>query len=512
MRSHHHSSWTIVVVMAMLPVLTACGSEQSAPVPGSLTLVSGDAQTAQVGSVLAQALSVEVRDDAGAAMPDITVSWTIATGGGSVSPASSTTGANGQTTTLWTLGGSAGAQSVRANAAGFTVTFTATGVAGPAAQVAVTPEQSTLDALQATLQLTAEVQDASGNSVGGDITWASGDEAVLTIDATGLATAVANGTATVTATSGALVGTVTLTVAQAAATVLVTPEDPIVPIGGTQQLAAAVSDANGNPIVGAAFTWSSSDQAVATSDAAGLVTAVAEGTATVTAASGNASGGVTVTVILVPPPFVPDVDQNVSGTMTVAEFTIPAGVTITATSDLVINATGPVQIDGAVVGDCVAVTVNGSAVVVVTGVVDNDCTGVVGEDIPGINIVGGGEMTFDGAVLTSAGDINLGNAPAALAAAGAVLAPSLDASSTSLPDEPCTFQGLGARINRNDGRDGAPSAAVAKDGSGGGNITVRCAGALNLLGTTFTAGDGGKGGRRHQPDWKCQGGVWRVGR
>ncbi len=233
MRSYRRQSWA-VVLLAMLPVLSVCGSDQSAPVPGSLTLVSGDAQTAQVGSMLPQPLSVEVRDDAGAPMAGIAVSWTVASGGGSVSAATSTTGPNGQTTATWTLGGSAGTQSVRAAAAGFTVTFMATGTAGPAAQVAVTPEQSTLGALQATLQLTAEVQDASGNPVGGDVTWASSDEAVLTIDATGLATALTNGTATVTATSGTLEGTATLTVAQAATTVLVTPEDPTIAIGGTQ--------------------------------------------------------------------------------------------------------------------------------------------------------------------------------------------------------------------------------------------------------------------------------------
>ena len=267
-----------------------------------------------------------------------------------------------------------------------------------------------------------------------------------------------------------------------------------------------MSDANGNPIVGAAVIWSSSDQAVATVDAAGLVTAVAEGTSTVTATSGTASGSVTVTVILVPDPFVPAADEDVGGTMTVAELTIPAGVTITATSALVINATGPVQIDGAVMGDCVAVTVNGSASVVVTGVVDNDCTGDVGEDIPGLNIVGSGEMTFDGAVLTSAGDINLGNDGAALAAAGAVLAPSLDASSTALPDEPCTYRVFGAGISRNDGRDGGPSASMGGDGSRGGNITVRCTGGLKLLGTTFTAGDGGKGGDATNPIGSATGG------
>ncbi|GMR13991.1 MAG: hypothetical protein BMS9Abin29_2218 [Gemmatimonadota bacterium] len=507
MRSHRRTSWAVLVLMSLLPTLSACGGDQSAPVPGSMTLVSGDAQTAQVGTVLAQVLGVEVRDDAGAPMSGVTVSWTVAGGGGSVSAASSTTSANGQTTTTWTLGGSAGAQSVRAAAAGFTVTFTATAQAGPAAQVAVTPAQSTLDALQATVQLTAEVQDGFGNPVGGDITWASGDDAVLTVDVTGLATAVANGTATVTATSGALEGTAALTVAQAAATVAVTPEDPIIAIGGTQLLAAAVSDANGNPMAGAAVTWSSADEAIATVDAAGLVTAVAEGSATVTGTSGNASGGVTVTVILVPLPFVPAGDGDVSGTMNVAEVTIPAGVTITATSDLVINATGPVKIDGNLMGDCVAVTVNGSGAVVVTGVVDNDCASIVVEPAPSLTIAGGGAMNFNGAALRSTGDINIGNDLSALAALGPGLSRSPFANSIAqAAPQPCTFEGSGAGITQNDGLSGADGITTGIAGRRGSDVNVSCTGAVNLSGTDFSAGSGGAGGDATNPGGSATGG------
>ena len=34
MRSHRCPSWAILVVMSVLPILSACGSDQSAPVPG----------------------------------------------------------------------------------------------------------------------------------------------------------------------------------------------------------------------------------------------------------------------------------------------------------------------------------------------------------------------------------------------------------------------------------------------------------------------------------------------
>ncbi len=497
MRSVRRPSWAVFVLMSLLPLLSACGSDQSAPVPGSLILIGGDAQTAQVGTVLGQMLTVEVRDETGVPMSGITVSWTVAGGGGSVSAASSTTGAGGQTTTAWTLGGNSGAQSVRAGASGFTVTFTATGQAGPAARVAVTPGQSTLNALQATLQLTAEVQDAFGNPVGGDITWASGDEAVLTVDATGLATAVANGAATVTATSGALEGTAALTVAQAASTVVVTPEDPIIAIGGTQQLAAAASDANGNPIVGAAFTWSSSDDAVATVDAAGLVSAVVEGTATLTATSGNASGGVTVMVILVPLPFTPTTDQDVGGTMTVGELMIPAGVTITATSDLVINATGPVQIDGSLVGDCVAVSVDGAGSLTITGSVSNVCNAMEPVTTPSLTLQASEAIVVVGATIESSGDLTISNVEAGAAALRAGRVSFLRGRASARVPANCSYGSTKIFASRNrfgTNASGAFGMPKGEDGPPGKGVALFCSGDASLTGVTLRAGRGGDGG------------------
>ncbi len=67
-------------------------------------------------------------------------------------------------------------------------------------------------------------------------------------------------------------------------------------LGATEQLTAEVRDQNGQPMAGAAVTWSSSDASVATVDAQGLATAAGNGTATITATAGSASGSATVTV------------------------------------------------------------------------------------------------------------------------------------------------------------------------------------------------------------------------
>jgi hypothetical protein len=81
------------------------------------------------------------------------------------------------------------------------------------------------------------------------------------------------------------------------ATVSVTPSSPTITGLGTTQQLTATGYAGGTPVAGVAFTWSSSNAAVATVNAAGLVTAVGAGTATITAtAPGGASAGTLVTV------------------------------------------------------------------------------------------------------------------------------------------------------------------------------------------------------------------------
>jgi len=69
-------------------------------------------------------------------------------------------------------------------------------------------------------------------------------------------------------------------------------------LGATEQLTATVKDQNGATMSGASVTWSSSSASVATVSSSGLVTAVANGTTTITATSGMANTGVDVTVEL----------------------------------------------------------------------------------------------------------------------------------------------------------------------------------------------------------------------
>src|SRR6266498_1021210 len=165
------------------------------------------------------------------------------------------------------------------------------------ASVAVTPPSATIPQGQ-TLQLTATPIDTSGAPMTGQaVAWASSNGAVATVTGSGLVSAMAPGLATITATSGGKSGTAAITVTSVpVAAVDVAPAVATIPQGQTTQLTATPKDAAGNPLAGRAVTWASSNGAVATVNNSGLVSALAAGSATITATSEGQSGSAAVTV------------------------------------------------------------------------------------------------------------------------------------------------------------------------------------------------------------------------
>ena len=163
--------------------------------------------------------------------------------------------------------------------------------------VAVSPARAELMALGETVQLTAEVRDQNaGVMAGTTVTWSS--TGVATVDASGLVTAAGNGTASIMARAGEALGTAVVTVMQSVVSVEVSPStETITALGSTLQLAAEAFDENGHAVAGTEFLWESSDGAVVTVDSLGLVTAVENGEATITARAGNAEGTAVVTVM-----------------------------------------------------------------------------------------------------------------------------------------------------------------------------------------------------------------------
>jgi hypothetical protein len=161
----------------------------------------------------------------------------------------------------------------------------------PVAQVEVTPAGAELRVgeMQA---FSVTVRDASGEELTGrSVSWASDAPSVATVDGDGVVTAVAPGTATLEATSEGVSGAATLTVTpKPVAQVEVTPAGAELRVGETQAYAVTVRDASGEELRGRPVSWTSDAPSVATVDGAGVVTAVAPGTATIAATSEGVSG------------------------------------------------------------------------------------------------------------------------------------------------------------------------------------------------------------------------------
>ncbi len=168
-----------------------------------------------------------------------------------------------------------------------------------ATTITVTPSSHTLEAISATVQLSATVKDQNNNTMTGQtVTWSSGNTAVATVNAQGLVTAVSNGSAQITARSGNASGTASITVSEPMATrITITPSSrTLEAIGETVQLMATVRDQRNNVMTGQTVTWSSGDDAVATVSEEGLVTAVSNGMVDITAQSGSLSSTATISV------------------------------------------------------------------------------------------------------------------------------------------------------------------------------------------------------------------------
>jgi uncharacterized protein YjdB/alpha-tubulin suppressor-like RCC1 family protein len=155
-----------------------------------------------------------------------------------------------------------------------------------------------------TIQLGAVVRDASGHELSNrTLSWVSSDPATATVDLSGAVTAKRAGRARITATSEGKTGTVELTIGPAAAgaaaavaSVVIAPVNQPLEVGGTLQLSAAVKDSKGAELADRPIVWSTSDQAVATVNSTGLVSAAAGGSVTITASSESKSGSVKLTV------------------------------------------------------------------------------------------------------------------------------------------------------------------------------------------------------------------------
>ena len=165
-------------------------------------------------------------------------------------------------------------------------------------KVTVTPAFAELSALEATVQLSAQVLDQDGNTMATvSVSWSTSNASVAAVDPEGLVTAADNGSATVSATAGAASGSAAVTVAQMVSIVTLTPSVDSVVEADTVRLMAEAFDANGHAVTASEFTWTSGDTLVAIVDTVGLVTGLAVGEVEITATSSGAKGSADLTVV-----------------------------------------------------------------------------------------------------------------------------------------------------------------------------------------------------------------------
>lgn len=154
----------------------------------------------------------------------------------------------------------------------------------PVTNVSVEPKTATLD-IGDTQQLSANVLPSDTDNK--KVSYSTGSDAIATVSDTGLVTAVGEGTTDITVTTedGNKVDTATITVNAAVINVTGVTVDPktlSLEVGKTQQLTPTVEPSNASY---KAVSFTSSDDAIATVDDEGLVTAVAAGNADITVES-----------------------------------------------------------------------------------------------------------------------------------------------------------------------------------------------------------------------------------
>ena len=308
--------------------VTSASFTVTAGAPAALAAVSTLSQSAAAGTAVSAPPSVRVSDAGGNPVSGVAVTFAVASGGGSTSPASGgtvSTNASGLATlSSWTLGTTAGANSVTATVAGLTgspVTFNATGTAGAPAQLALTTQPAgAVSGSAFTTQPVVEIRDANGNRV------TTASLAVTATRVTGSATL--GGTVTVTAVSGIATftnlslgglgtGSHTLSFTTTSPALSITSASFPVAAGAASAIAAAsavtqsavagtavsappsvrVTDAGGNPVSGAVVTFTVAGGGGSTSPASGgTVSTNASGLATLTSWTlGSTAGANSVT-------------------------------------------------------------------------------------------------------------------------------------------------------------------------------------------------------------------------
>ena len=154
------------------------------------------------------------------------------------------------------------------------------------------------------------------------ITWDSSNPEIVSVDADGMITGVAEGTAVVSATCGSAMAFCTVTVTPIKAeSISLDRSEMTLNAGDTETLVATILPVE---VADKNVIWTSSDESVAEVSLAGVVTAIAPGTAVITAEVDGIVAECTVTVLAVEA-------EGITLSDTAIEITVPDTYQLTAT-------------------------------------------------------------------------------------------------------------------------------------------------------------------------------------
>ena len=367
---------TAIATVSPAGVVTAhaVGSTQVAASANGVSAIAAiDVRPAPVATVVVEpatravvlgqtaSLTATTRDASAAPLAGRAVKWSTSDG------AIATVSSSGDVTGI-----ALGTATITATSEGVSGSATVTVTRVPVATVSITPASGTVTVGQ-TATLSAGVKDANGVVVSDRVVvWSSSDSRIVTVSTSGVVRGVAPGLAVITATSEGVSGTAAVAVVSVAVgRVTVLPTSVIVRRGATTLLTATVSDVNGAVMPDQQVGWSSSNTAVASVSATGVVTGNAVGTATITATSGGKSATAAVTVqppvafVIVSPGLVfmrkggtvqldavaYDADGNRLGGRTITWTSNDPGIaTVSATGLVTAKGTGVVQVTATIEG------------------------------------------------------------------------------------------------------------------------------------------------------------------
>ena len=315
----------VALVSFVALLVTSCGEIPSAPraVPTEPLLAPGQSAPgltvtpASPTVLIGQSLTLTVTNANGSAInknavwtsSDTSIAIVVSTG----------------TSTASVTGRRSGSVTIKAVSGNKSGTNTTTVVPVPVRSVTLTPDSARVQ-LGDSQQYSATPRDSAGDPLTGRVVdWSVTNASIATISGSGLATTLARGSTRVIATVEGVADTTWLIVEQTPSRIELAEESIIFDaLGETRQLIANVYDSRNNLIPDAVVSWTSSDPAIATVNAGGVVTPVTNAQSAwtfVSASLGALADTATVTVYRWPTSVVASPDS-----MVLTELTPPGAV------------------------------------------------------------------------------------------------------------------------------------------------------------------------------------------